>query len=254
MGRTENPIDYTNAHRGLLAELLRKERQRNPNLSYAQMAAREEVSAATLKRAASGKHTPSIDTIEAYLSACGSNYRTVRKALELRNKARRDERGGRGKVYVDGINTPDALLDALITLHRNHGAPTYREMQERAGGPHLLPLSSISRILNREMLPVDRPQMAAFLDGCVMDKRSHERWMQAWARIKEPGKSGFFVSRAVLDEVQRVVQHRSREEAIARRLTRMDASPPIADPAMGTASFLLGAATRQMLLHSAVAA
>ncbi|MFF6888597.1 helix-turn-helix domain-containing protein [Streptomyces sp. NPDC012421] len=168
----------------MLAELLRAERDRAGSPTYEQMAAASEVSAATLKRAASGRSTPSEKTVNAYLLACGSGVSTRERALIWRLKARRDERGGRRKVYVEGISTPSALLDGLAALHVNLGARPYEEMQKRAGGAPMLPLSSISRILNREMLPVDEKQMAAFIQGCGVLNRDREKWMQAWRRVK----------------------------------------------------------------------
>ncbi|MFB7429043.1 hypothetical protein ACFC0K_37790 [Streptomyces hydrogenans] len=168
----------------MLAELLRAERVRAGTPTYEQMAAGSEVSAATLKRAASGRSTPSQQTIFAYLLACGSRVSILERANTLRLKARRDERGGRRKVFVEGISTPAALLDGLAALHVNLGARPYEEMQERAGGAHMLPLSSISRILNREMLPVDEKQMNAFIQGCGVLDRDREKWMEAWHRVK----------------------------------------------------------------------
>ncbi|MFF2778843.1 hypothetical protein ACFVU3_28540 [Streptomyces sp. NPDC058052] len=168
----------------MLAELLRAERVRAGTPTYKQMAAGSDVSAATLKRAASGRSTPSAKTINAYLLACGSGVSTQERALILRLKARRDERGGRRKVFVEGSSIPTALLDGLAALHVNLGARPYEEMQKRVGGAHMLPLSSISRILNREMLPVDERQMAAFIQGCGVLNRDWLKWMEAWRRVK----------------------------------------------------------------------
>ncbi|MFG2776131.1 helix-turn-helix domain-containing protein [Streptomyces sp. NPDC048350] len=180
MGRSENPVDRTVATRAKLAELLRKERARAA-LTYAEMAARAGVSAATLKRAASGTATPSQDTVQRFLTVCNSNQHVRTTAERLRLTARRDERGGRAQLMPSTVSAPHDLADALEALHRNAGAPSYREMQRRASA-HLLPLASISRILNRKMLPVDEQQMAAFLTGCGMPSNTHAVWLDAWAR------------------------------------------------------------------------
>ncbi|MFJ2937896.1 hypothetical protein ACIO8G_34665 [Streptomyces sp. NPDC087219] len=188
MGRPENPVDRTVPSRGELADLLRAERHRSGIKNYVQLAAAagpDAPSPATLKRAASGQHTPSEKTLSAYLGACGSGPDTHRRARRLRVEARAAERGGRKKVFVEGINTTDALLDGLAALHVNHGAPPYEKMRAR-GGKHALPLSTISRILNRQMLPVYEKQMEAFIKGCDVRDRDHEKWMEAWRRVKQP--------------------------------------------------------------------
>ncbi|CAL9633260.1 hypothetical protein SUDANB120_06162 (plasmid) [Streptomyces sp. enrichment culture] len=43
------------------------------------------------------------------------------------------------------------------------GAPSLRRLQERAGGAHLLPVSSAARIVTRQALPASRQQCVAFL-------------------------------------------------------------------------------------------
>lgn len=222
MGRLENPVDHSVPYRGMLADLLRGERRRAGGPSYEQMAARSGVSAATLKRAASGKHTPSTKTISSYLSACQSEGRTFVKAYILQVKSRRDERGGHGRVFVDGINTSAALLDALTTLYVNQGVPTYREMQSHAGGKHMLPISSISRILNRKMLPVDEHQMAAFLQGCFVFPRDQEKWLQAWRRVKGSAPTSHYTPRAVVEQVTRMLREEDpKKAAIHRRPARV---------------------------------
>ncbi|MEV6332269.1 helix-turn-helix transcriptional regulator [Streptomyces sp. NPDC051909] len=185
MGRIENPVDYTVRHRGMLAGLLRAERA-SSGLTYAALEAATGISAATLKRAASGKSIPAQNTVEAFLKACGSDQRTVATAMGLRLKARRDERGGHTRVLATTISTPDQLADGLTAIHQNYGAPSYREMQRRAGGKHMIATSSISRILNRQMLPVDERQMAAFLQGCGMPVKLHKEWLNAWTRATRP--------------------------------------------------------------------
>ncbi|MFE2015667.1 helix-turn-helix domain-containing protein [Streptomyces sp. NPDC059491] len=183
MGRTANPVNYDVPTRGQLAELLRTEKA---EVTYDELAPLAGVSAATLKRAASGKVIPSEAVIDAFLTACGSTPHTILAAKSLRRRARRDELGGYTRsVRTATINTADMLADALRDLYRNAGAPTYREMQARAGGAYELPLSSISRMLHRQMLPVDEKQMRAFVKGCQVSQREQDEWVEAWRRVKE---------------------------------------------------------------------
>ncbi|MFI9213970.1 helix-turn-helix domain-containing protein [Streptomyces sp. NPDC053253] len=187
MGRTANPVNYDVPTRGQLAELLRWEKAKT---TYDELAALTGVSAATLKRAASGNVVPSEKVIDAFLQACGSEPRTINKAKGLRRRARRDEHGGDTRVVLaTTVNTADMLADALEVLYRNAGAPTYREMQARAGGAYQLPLSSISRMLRRQMLPVDEKQMLAFVRGCHVPLREQGEWVEAWRRVKAGQKT-----------------------------------------------------------------
>ncbi|MFD3998996.1 multiprotein-bridging factor 1 family protein [Streptomyces sp. NPDC058583] len=234
MARAENPVDHTVPNRGLLADLLRGERAR-AGMTYAELATKSGVSAATLKRAASGTTTPSQDTVKRYLMACKSPLKLVAKADSLRLKARRDERGGGTRFLASTVSAPHALADALKAIHINYGAPTYREMQHRAGS-HVLPLSSISRILQRQMLPVDERQMAAFLTGCGVPYKEQEAWLDAWARatgraptvLQHGGvasASGF-----ALEQLAQVlgVNIDGRQAAIRRRLLALvDATPDV---------------------------
>ncbi|AVI00068.1 XRE family transcriptional regulator (plasmid) [Streptomyces sp. WAC00288] len=226
MGRTENSIDYEIRGRGRLAELLRGERAR-AGRTYDELAVLTGISAATLKRAASGKVTPKESVVEAFLSACESEPRAIALAKHRRRQARRDERGGHTRVLAATVNAPDALSDALIALHRNYGAPPYREMQERAGGAFRLPLSSISRILQRQMLPVDEQQMVAFLQGCRVPGPEQEEWLQAWHRTMRSTTPGFFTPKVIEELVRQMMGPAPREldcgqAALHRRLDHRD--------------------------------
>ncbi|MFE6819601.1 helix-turn-helix domain-containing protein [Streptomyces sp. NPDC057675] len=205
MGRTANPINYDVPTRGQLAELLRGEKA---GKTYDDLASLSGVSAATLKRAASGNTIPSEKVIDAFLEACGSDPRTARKAKSLRRHARRDELGGYTRpVRPVTINTGDKLADALIDTYRNAGAPTYREMQTRAGGAYLISLSTISRILHRQTLPVDTQQMVAFLKGCNVARRDHGEWIEAWRRVHEhsSNQAGTQAALSIIDAIQNVM-------------------------------------------------
>lgn len=228
MGRPENPVDYTVPHRGMLADFLRAERRR-AGKSYRQMAAGAAgmSSEATLKRAASGKWIPSKKTLAVYLTACESPSSAFVHASKLRLKARCDERGGRRRVFVDAINTPAMLLDGLFALHVNNGARPYEEMQELAGGAPLLPLSSISRILNRGMVPVDEQQMAAFVQGCGVRRDAQEKWMEAWRRAKgRTTTTGFYTPQVLLREMVRQLRDSDLRSMDFQALERQGPSSP----------------------------
>ncbi|MGW7117948.1 helix-turn-helix domain-containing protein, partial [Streptomyces xanthophaeus] len=71
MGRPEKPVDRTLVACGLLADLLRAAR-RTAGVTHRTLALRTGVSAATLKRAASGRTVPSEATVRKFLTACGA--------------------------------------------------------------------------------------------------------------------------------------------------------------------------------------
>ncbi|MEV4504711.1 tetratricopeptide repeat protein [Streptomyces klenkii] len=185
MGRVENPIDWSIPARGELAALLRRARK-EAGVTYQELSERTGLSSATLKRAASGRVLPSQVSIERFLTACGGTAQDSAHATALRCNARRQQIGApRRAVRVTLISSPAELGNALVALYRNAGAPTYRQMQARAG-IHWLALSSLSRILNRRMLPGSRGQMAAFLQGCGVPERQQGDWVEAWRRVCVP--------------------------------------------------------------------
>ncbi|WP_405861904.1 hypothetical protein OG361_40765 [Streptomyces sp. NBC_00090] len=145
---------------------------------------------------------------------------------------------------MEGISTPAALLNGLAALHVNLGAQPYAQMQNLAGGAHMLPLSSISRILNREMLPVDERQMAAFIQGCGVLNRDREKWMETWRRVKRPASTTHFYTPSLIEDLvsqlRNIDFHRRsepRQGAIRRRL-----GLHVPDPAvLGTEAMLQSA-------------
>ncbi|MFD0371137.1 helix-turn-helix domain-containing protein [Streptomyces sp. NPDC127114] len=225
MGRTENPVDHSVPSRGELADFLRAER-RASGLTYDHLAERTGVSAATLKRAASGRVVPAEHTVVSFLSACASGPAKITLALSMRQRARRDERGGGARVNPLLIFAPYELAVGLVALHKNAGSPSYREMTRRAGGSHLLPLSSISRILNRRTLPVSQQQMAAFIEGCGVraGTKAHDEWLAAWSRsreIKELRTGDNYVETIEHMMLNMAQEHSSRQGAIRRRLRQV---------------------------------
>lgn len=63
------------------------------------------------------------------------------------------------------ITTAGQLSEALEYFYEKAGAPSLRRLQARAGGAHLLPVSSAARIVARQALPASRQQCAAFLSA-----------------------------------------------------------------------------------------
>jgi transcriptional regulator with XRE-family HTH domain len=134
MGRPENPIDTTVPERAALAAMLRRLRQRS-RLTYQDLATHAELSAATLKRAASGTTVPREATVESFVRSCRGSETEVATAIALWKKARIAERG-----QLHGLNAPAPscissqrdLSLALRAAYERAGASTLRRMQEKA--------------------------------------------------------------------------------------------------------------------------
>ncbi|MEV7511765.1 helix-turn-helix transcriptional regulator [Streptomyces sp. NPDC091201] len=183
MGRPELPVDHTVPARGVLAEALRKLRTTS-GLTYDELAARTGLSPTTLKRAASGRILPPWETVKEFTSACGIPPAGLRPVWL---KARIAERGRlkqlRRPRAPELATTFGDLGEAMEYFYEAAGAPSLRQLQEQAGGRHLLPVSSAARIVNREALPASRQQCLAFLTACGLGARTAERWAQAFDRI-----------------------------------------------------------------------
>ncbi|MFD8145459.1 IclR family transcriptional regulator C-terminal domain-containing protein [Streptomyces sp. NPDC059708] len=186
MGRIERPVDLTYPDRAALAVLLRGARDRAA-LTYAELAHQTGISAATLKRAASGRRIPASATVTGFLTACGATQEEVATATALRERAGREPCGGLPREVIEParLSTRGELNSALVSLHRSAGSPPYRLMQRKSGGVWLAP-SSIWGILRRQRLPVSSGQMAAFLLGCDVAGVHQEPWLDAWSRAKRP--------------------------------------------------------------------
>ncbi|MER6444455.1 IclR family transcriptional regulator domain-containing protein [Streptomyces venezuelae] len=186
MGRTEKPVDWTDPVRATLAVLLRGARGR-ARLTYAQLALRTSSSAATLKRAASGKTVPTSTTVTEFLTACGASQEDLTMAKRLVEAAHGPSRSVPAGEVIEpaGVFTEGELNSALVSLHRNAGLPPYRQVQ-RKGGHEWLALSSIWAILRHQRLPASPGQMAAFLRGCDIAEEQQGSWLAAWNRAKRP--------------------------------------------------------------------
>ncbi|MER7514264.1 helix-turn-helix transcriptional regulator [Streptomyces lavendulae] len=186
MGRKENPIPLHDSN-GQLAAMLRLTRHRS-GLTFQQMATRSRLSAATFKRASCGTTVPKTATIEEFARICGANPPQLAFLLHLRTQARIEARGilhtlRAPKVHL--ISDRPDLSKALEYLYEAADAPPFREMQERCGNPHALPISTISRIVARETTPADERQLLAFVHGCGIQDQD-KAWRAAWAKITAP--------------------------------------------------------------------
>ncbi|MFD6917755.1 helix-turn-helix domain-containing protein [Streptomyces virginiae] len=183
MGRRELPVDHSVPARGELAVVLRELRSA-AGLTYDELAAATGVSAATLKRAASGRSVPSWETVTAMVAVCGDADGAVG---HLWQRARIVERGRlkelRRPAAPELITTAGALSEALEYFYERAGALPLRRLQALAGGAHLLPVSSAARIVGRQALPASRQQCEAFLAACGIVAKKGKPWADAFDRI-----------------------------------------------------------------------
>ncbi|MFE2246644.1 helix-turn-helix domain-containing protein [Streptomyces lavendulae] len=194
MGRCELPVDYTVRARGDLAAALRELRA-EAGLTYDELASRTGVSAATLKRAASGRTVPSWKTFSAFTEACCNVDGAVMSQLRrefgeltgLWRSARVAERGRlktlRRPPAPELITTAGQLSEALEYFYEKSGAPPLRQLQAQAGGAYLLPVSSAARIVARQALPASPQQCVAFLTALGLVPGMVQRLAHTYYRI-----------------------------------------------------------------------
>ncbi|MEY2231121.1 MULTISPECIES: helix-turn-helix domain-containing protein [Streptomyces] len=197
MGRLPKPIDTTYPRRAELATALRDLRDAR-SLTYEDMARKCNTSAATLKRAAAGVRVPKQKVVEEFARACGEDPLTIRTLEHMRVKARIEERGILKTLRAPQVHLisdkPD-LAQALLYVYEAAGAPSLREVHDRCGNPHALPVSTIGRIVARTTTPADEKQLLAFLHGCGIRNRDQD-WLKAWEKATSP-EGGLFASRIV---------------------------------------------------------
>ncbi|MFJ9059938.1 helix-turn-helix domain-containing protein [Streptomyces sp. NPDC102409] len=203
MGRPERPVAGP-PHLESLALYLRTYRA-VAGVTYEEMAQHVGASPATLKRTAAGATVPRWDRVAEFQSAIRQindvalykveetipshpDSHRVREALHsLWINARREERGTLDvmRVVPETVGNPAELRYALWALYENAGAPPLRTVQAR-GGELLLPLSSLTRIVNQKTIPADDQQLVAFLNGLGLRRTSemwNGRWIEARARV-----------------------------------------------------------------------
>ncbi|MFJ6797295.1 helix-turn-helix domain-containing protein [Streptomyces sp. NPDC091268] len=220
------------AELAFLLRLLRSE----AGVTYDELAERTGVSAATLKRAASGGAVPALKTVRVFAQACigdGQEW-AIGRAIGKWRRARVVERGRLRSVarpvHPTLVETRGELSAALVYHYEAGGAPSLRDLQEMAGGAHLLPVSTAARIVTRQSLPASRQQCEAFLAACGVTKGRKAQWGEAWSRVTRS-------EHARADE--RKTQASERREAIDRRLARN--APAYTDP-QGMAGLVAGLA------------
>ncbi|MFK0047677.1 helix-turn-helix domain-containing protein [Streptomyces sp. NPDC090741] len=206
MGRPEHPVDFTVQECGVLARRLRVLR-RDAGLTYDELATETGLSAATLKRAASGKTLPALKTAEKFAAACGgAKGRVQRLWLEARiaDRGRLEELRRPAAPHL--VSSPAELSVALEFFYERAGTPSLRELQQRAGGDArlVLPISSAARIVSRQTLPASGRQLRAFLAGCGLSSRSKDRWVKAYTRVLH-NEDAVFTRAAVEDRPTRLI-------------------------------------------------
>ncbi|AUY53662.1 helix-turn-helix transcriptional regulator [Streptomyces sp. CB01881] len=212
MGRLNSALAEQNKEIGVLAQWLRKLRERS-GLTYSQMAQKTTelalpVSIATLSRADEGRTVPTWPVTEAYTRACGGSVRTVER-LWLRADANRSGRKKRGvgtvTVPTSGqalryITQRSELHFAMKRLWLHAGSPSLRELEARAvhNGVSRLPRSTMHGVLAGERDCTERI-LIEFVRACGIAPEEEGEWVEALRRIDTYQRIGG----APLSEVQR---------------------------------------------------
>lgn len=183
MGRQERPVATSNKWLRVLVEWMREQRGQ-AGLTYRELSSRTRFHATTLQRAASGESMPKLGTVLAYARACDASPET---AKALWKQARYEETRPRGGQRLSAprlelVRDFAYLGVALVELYRRAGSPSFRSMEERAGGFGALPRSTARRIVNRQALPHNMDQFLAFLNVCDLPEREQAAWVGAWSR------------------------------------------------------------------------
>ncbi|MGW5434899.1 helix-turn-helix domain-containing protein [Streptomyces sp. NPDC004059] len=229
MARPESPLNCPPRRRAL-AETLRAVRAA-AGITYAEMAAKIDVSQATLKRIASGNGgVPKWKKVQTYAGLCFYASNTERREavfaatgdlLSLWILARQEERGTLGikPLLPEFVRDHGDLSYALYALYERVGAPSLRDLQDDAGGPMHLPLTTAARIVSRQTLPVDTEQYKAFLAGCGIAEGNsrYKAWLDAWYKVVRAEGSSTEVLRTRLAQVQAELASLvvTRESAVA---------------------------------------
>jgi outer membrane protein OmpA-like peptidoglycan-associated protein/DNA-binding XRE family transcriptional regulator len=187
-GRPEQPLDSS----GPLAEFARELRQirRNAGLTYAELAAKTSLSAATLRAAAGSKQLPTWSTTCAFIAACDGDEGAVRAlyndACQAAGRTVPGPPPARPPVPVPGELTSAAQFVAMLKRLRVWAdTPSLAELSKLGGGH--LPTSTVSDMLNNDRLPrLDLTQ--AFVRACGLDDDQADAWEVAWADIRSRPK------------------------------------------------------------------
>ncbi len=172
---------------GELALWLRSQRQCS-GLTYAQLAARTDVSATSLSRATKGERLPSLAVVEAFARGCSADSR---KAVSLWRKARyaanqQPINGEQAPMRPEYIHNFSQLHTAVLELYRKAGSPPLRSLENTAAGQYgCLPRSSVSRVLRGQAIP-RKELLLAFVRACATSGRIDVSvWQAAWERSSQ---------------------------------------------------------------------
>ncbi|MFI9237644.1 helix-turn-helix domain-containing protein [Streptomyces sp. NPDC053079] len=182
VGRREKPIGACSKSLAALVSWLRARRE-SSGLSYACLAERTPYSEDTLARAASGRSVPKLMVVLAFAQACDADLAEAERLWKrARYESRSDgERAQRVAVHIDFVGNFVDLHAALMELYARDGRRPYRELNERAGGYGRLPPATVSRVLNRQVLP-SRGFVLSLAQACGVRGAALEAWGEAWDR------------------------------------------------------------------------
>ncbi|MEU9317291.1 helix-turn-helix transcriptional regulator [Streptomyces sp. NPDC048295] len=215
----------------MLVEWMREQRGQ-AGLTYRELGSRTGFHATTLQRVASGDSMPKLGTVLAYAQACDASP-DMAKFLWKRARYEETRPQGGQRLSAPRLELVRDFADlgvALVELYRRAGSPSFRSMEERAGGFGALPRSTARRIVNRQALPHNMDQFLAFLNVCDLPEREQAAWVGAWSRAWRLEKQDAAeAADAVVLELVRPKgsewfagppRHSERAGAIQRRLTR----------------------------------
>ncbi|MFI1734898.1 helix-turn-helix domain-containing protein [Streptomyces acidicola] len=153
MARPESPLPPdTSPPLRKLAEMLRKLREES-DLSYRDMSAAANVSAASLSRAASGRQVPTPELLGAYLKACGVPEAEYDKWQSLRHDALVVQHMAVRPFTDDSLVAGWIFSGYLRELHTAAGSPSLRTIETMSG----ISRSTIQRVLSDRKDSHDKP-------------------------------------------------------------------------------------------------
>ncbi|MFE4626970.1 helix-turn-helix domain-containing protein [Streptomyces mirabilis] len=191
MARPEAPVDFTVQELGELAEFLRSLR-RTAGLTYAELAERSTYSAATLKRAATGKALPDVKVAFEYALGCQPHGQPIsftgrdfisrweaaeRAVAKAKKTARRSTVLPKPQLARDQADLSGALRDAWARA----GRPSTRLVEKASHGQ--VPRSTANVIATAHTFPRDIRQYIAFLRACEIEGKALAPWFQAWFKV-----------------------------------------------------------------------
>ncbi|MFG2548275.1 multiprotein-bridging factor 1 family protein [Streptomyces sp. NPDC048594] len=193
MARPEAPVDHQIPELGDLAEYLRSMR-RQAGLTYAELAKESCYSAATLKRAASGKHLPAVAVVIQYVLMCivldpQPDDDRGAKILDLWDKAHRAvDRSRTAARRSNVLPKPQYVRDegdlsgALRDAWACSGRPSTRSVEKASKGQ--VPRTTAHVISTAHAVPRDFRQYTAYLRVCGITGKALEPWFRAWFKIR----------------------------------------------------------------------